>query len=310
MKLGSIIGAGLGSIAGPAGTAIGGALGGAIDGAGSSPSSDGINSAVQGSNTPPPATPPKTSAFGAQAKELMNETLTEMAGGAKDAVSGGLQSIITDKLTGGAGKQGRNARAYLDQAFPELNAWEKAGAGASGIGAQTGEDNAMKMKRMELKNAKEIAQIQANTAIKTTDMTNKTTESVNNANLEPVLQKLGPELDKLSSEISQIKANTRLTDAQKDVAINAVVTEKAKAHNLDANTVKAAAETNAVNTSRSVAGGIAHDIDYWGNELTDRAKKLGSDVWDGVRSYGSNLKNQAQHWKNKKKLTITVKPKT
>ncbi|MGL4755677.1 MAG: hypothetical protein ACRCXB_25230, partial [Aeromonadaceae bacterium] len=144
---------------------------------------------------------------------------------------------------------------------------------------------------------------------KTTQMTNDTQTRNTDANLQPVFAKLGPELDKLSKEISQIEASTSLTKAQQQVAIQAKVTEIAKANNLDAQSVLAAATTNATNTSRSVAGGIAHDVDYWGNELTKRAKVLGTKAWDGVRSLAGEVKDDINKRKQGKKLTITVNPK-
>ena len=133
----------------------------------------------------------------------MADTLKEMAGSVKDSITGGLGSLISDKLTGGAGKQGRNARAYLDNAFPELNPWEKSGAGASSIGAQTGEDNAMKMKRMELKNAKEIAGLQSQTAIKTAQIAAAPSHESNVLNTP-----------KIEAEISSIYAKGSLTREQ------------------------------------------------------------------------------------------------
>lgn len=192
------------SLLGGAGAAAGGALASkALGGSADADPQAGITSSVQGANTPPPGEPASTKAFGAQAKELITDVAADVMTGGKNAIVSGLESKISERLTGGAGKQGRNAREYLDNAFPELNPWEKAGAGASGIGAQTGEDNAMKMKRMELKNAKEIAGIQSATAIKTAQISSAPSHERNLL-----------DSPKIEAEISNIYAQGSLTREQ------------------------------------------------------------------------------------------------
>ncbi|MGL4755684.1 MAG: hypothetical protein ACRCXB_25265, partial [Aeromonadaceae bacterium] len=107
--------------------AVKGLFGGSSDNAAQAAADAGLASSMQGSNAPPPGQVAQANSSGSQATELLKETAGEILTGAKDAATGGLSSIISDKISGGAGKQGRNARKYLDQAFPELNAWEKAG---------------------------------------------------------------------------------------------------------------------------------------------------------------------------------------
>lgn len=67
-----------------------------------------------------------------------------IAGGVGSAVGGSVggaaASALTGSLFGGqpsGAESGRSQRAYLDAAFPELNAWEKAGAGQTGNSAAT-----------------------------------------------------------------------------------------------------------------------------------------------------------------------------
>src|SRR2546425_12512643 len=92
----------------------------------------GIKSAIQGSNVPNPdeAVPSFVSGDMAKAgKGLLEGTLQDGA------------SAVSDKLLdlvglGGrpAADKGKDTRDYLAAAFPELNAWERAGADASSAG--------------------------------------------------------------------------------------------------------------------------------------------------------------------------------
>src|SRR5476651_605205 len=94
----------------------------------------GIKSAIQGSNVPNPDEAVPSFVSGAMAK----------AG--KGLLEGTLQagtSAVSDKLLdlvglGGksAADKGKDTRDYLAAAFPELNAWERAGADASSAGMQ------------------------------------------------------------------------------------------------------------------------------------------------------------------------------
>src|SRR6266542_1663749 len=95
----------------------------------------GIKSAIQGSNVPNPDEAVPSFVSGAMAK----------AG--KGLLEGTLQagtSAVSDKLLdlvglGGksAADKGKDTRDYLAAAFPELNAWERAGADASSAGMQS-----------------------------------------------------------------------------------------------------------------------------------------------------------------------------
>src|SRR6267378_7586032 len=116
----------------------------------------GIKSAIQGSNVPNPdeAVPSFVSGAMAQAgKGLLEGTL--QAG----------TSAVCDKLLdlvglGGksAADKGKDTRDYLAAAFPELNAWERAGADASSAGmVDAGFEN-------QKETQKEIAGIQSATS--------------------------------------------------------------------------------------------------------------------------------------------------
>src|SRR5205807_832595 len=123
----------------------------------------GIKSAIQGSNVPNPDEAVPSFVSGAMAK----------AG--KGLLEGTLQagtSAVSDKLLdlvglGGksAADKGKDTRDYLAAAFPELNAWERAGADASSAGmVDAGFENQKELTKMQLDNQKEIAGIQSATS--------------------------------------------------------------------------------------------------------------------------------------------------
>src|SRR5205823_12519664 len=72
--------------------------------------------------------------------------------------------LVSDKLLdlvglGGksAADKGKDTRDYLAAAFPELNAWERAGADASSAGmVDAGFENQKELTKMQLDNQKEI----------------------------------------------------------------------------------------------------------------------------------------------------------
>src|SRR5207253_3056383 len=63
-----------------------------------------------------------------------------------------------------AADKGKDTRDYLAAAFPELNAWERAGADASSAGmVDAGFENQKELTTMQLDNQKEIAEMQNET---------------------------------------------------------------------------------------------------------------------------------------------------
>src|SRR4051812_30771387 len=118
----------------------------------------GSKSGIQGSKLPNPDEGVPRFVSGAMAK----------AG--KGLLEGTLQagtSAVSDKLLdlvglGGksAADKGKDTRDYLAAAFPELNAWERAGADASSAGmVDAGFENQKELNKMQLDNQKEIADI-------------------------------------------------------------------------------------------------------------------------------------------------------
>src|SRR3989475_11384476 len=97
-----------------------------------------------------------------------------MAKAGKGLLEGTLQagtSAVSDKLLGLVGlggkcaaDKGKDTRDYVAAAFPELNAWERAGADASSAGmVDAGFENQKELTKMQLDNQKEIAEMQNET---------------------------------------------------------------------------------------------------------------------------------------------------
>src|SRR5260370_664070 len=139
--------------------------------------------------TPPPGTIPSSTAarvalsasstrafFSFMAVSVAVPTFVSgaMAEAGKGLLDGTLQagtSAVSDKLLdlvglGGksAADKGKDTRDYLAAAFPELNAWERAGADASSAGmVDAGFENQKELTKMQLDNQKEIAEMQNET---------------------------------------------------------------------------------------------------------------------------------------------------
>src|SRR6266704_48160 len=126
----------------------------------------GIKSAIQGSNVPNPDEAVPSFVSGAMAKAgkgLLEGTLH--AG--TSAVSDKLIDLV--RLGGkSAADKGKDTRDYLAAAFPERNAWARAGADASSAGmVDAGFENQKGLTKMQLDNQKEstarVASIRENT---------------------------------------------------------------------------------------------------------------------------------------------------
>src|SRR5260363_365202 len=97
-----------------------------------------IKSAIQGSNVPNP-----------------DEAVTSYVSGAMDKAGKGLLEGTLQAGTSAVSK-GKDTRDYLVSAFPELNAWERAGADASSAGmVDAGFENQKELTKMQLDNQKE-----------------------------------------------------------------------------------------------------------------------------------------------------------
>src|SRR5256886_2052886 len=173
----------------------------------------GIKSAIQGSNVPNPDEAVPSFVSGAMAK----------AG--KGLLEGTLQagtSAVSDKLLdlvglGGksAADKGKDTRDYLAAAFPELNAWERAGADASSAGmVDAGFENQKELTKMQLDNQKEIAGMKNETqeeiaGIKTTTSRQNTKDQVYAQN-----EMLAYQQKESTARVASIMENTNLSKQQ------------------------------------------------------------------------------------------------
>src|SRR5262244_4129942 len=119
----------------------------------------GTTSAIQSSNVPNPDEAVPSLVSGAMAKAV------------KGLLEGTLQagtSAVSDKLLDlvglgckSAADKGKDTRDYLAAAFPELNAWERAGVDASSAGmVAAGFEIHKGLTKLQLDNQKEIAEMQ------------------------------------------------------------------------------------------------------------------------------------------------------
>src|SRR5262252_4122288 len=117
---------------------------------------------------------------GGIASALAGGAMSKLFGGGQKAASGGIQGdvLATDNNTVGMGDagiksaiQGSNVPnpdeavpSFVAGAFPELNAWERAGADASSAGmVDAAFENQKELTKMQLDNQKEIAEMQNET---------------------------------------------------------------------------------------------------------------------------------------------------
>jgi hypothetical protein len=117
----------------------------------------GIKSAIQGSNPP----------NGQQAApNAISGVLADTGKDALSSITGAGVNKLMEKigLSKTAADKGKDTKDYLASAFPELNPWERAGAGASSAGmVDAGFQNQKELTRMQLDNQKEIAKMQNDT---------------------------------------------------------------------------------------------------------------------------------------------------
>src|SRR5438034_1345524 len=173
----------------------------------------GIKSAIQGSNVPNPDEAVPSFVSGAMAK----------AG--KGLLEGTLQagtSAVSDKLLdlvglGGksAADKGKDTRDYLAAAFPELNAWERAGADASSDGmVDAGFENQKELTKMQLDNHKEIAEMQNETQKEIAGIQSATSRQNTKDQVYAQNEMLAYQQKESTARVASIMENTNLSKQQ------------------------------------------------------------------------------------------------
>src|SRR6266851_1880584 len=150
----------------------------------------GIKSAIQGSNVPNP-----------------DEAVPSF-------VSGKLLDLVG---LGGksAADKGKDTRDYLAAAFPELNAWERAGADASSAGmVDAGFENQKELTKMQLDNQKEIAEMQNETQKEIAGIQSATSRQNTKDQVYAQNEMLAYQQKESTARVASIMENTNLSKQQ------------------------------------------------------------------------------------------------
>lgn len=181
---------------------------------GANSDTDGISSTIQGPNPPPPATPATSDTVGSQAGKLLSAGVSGVAKGFGSVARSGLDAAANEGVSAvmnnifhknDASKQGSATRKYLQSAFPQLNPWERAGAGGSMAGVQdAGFAQTTKQTQMNNDTQVKLAQIQSDTT-KYVAGVNAVTSRMNTADQVFAQNSL------LESNKAKLKADTQKT---------------------------------------------------------------------------------------------------
>src|SRR5215208_4787439 len=157
----------------------------------------GIKSAIQGSNVPNPDEAVPSFDSGAMAK----------AG--KGLLEGTLQAGKS------AADKGKDTRDYLAAAFPELNAWERAGADASSAGmVDAGFENQKELTKMQLDDQKEIAEMQNETQKEIAGIQSATSRQNTKDQVYAQNEMLAYQQTESTARVASIMENTNLSKQQ------------------------------------------------------------------------------------------------
>src|SRR5712672_2988687 len=157
----------------------------------------GIKSAIQGSNVPNPDEAVPSFVSGAMAK----------AG--KGLLEGTLQAGKS------AADKGKDTRDYLAAAFPELNAWERAGADASSADmVDAGFENQKELTKMQLDNQKEIAEMQNETQKEIAGIQSATSRQNTKDQVYAQNEMLAYQQKESTARVASIMENTNLSKQQ------------------------------------------------------------------------------------------------
>src|SRR5579875_1071380 len=173
----------------------------------------GIKSAIQGSNVPNPDEAVPSFVSGAMAKD------------GKGLLEGTLQagtSAVSDKLLdlvglGGksAADKGKDTRDYLAAAFPELNAWERAGADASSAGmVDAGLEDQKELTTTQQDNQKEIAEMQSGTQKEIAGIQSATSRQNTKDQVYAQNEMLAYQQKEPTARVASIMENTNLSKQQ------------------------------------------------------------------------------------------------
>lgn len=182
-------------------------------------SDQGIQSAIQGSNVPPAGQLPESQSSGvmADAGNMLRNAGKSLLDGTIQAGSDKVKQAFIDKLLGGsdAKRQGQATRDYLAAAFPELNPWERSGAGASGAGLESSaQDQQKELMKMQLDNQKDIARMNNETQKEIAGIQSATSRENTRDQVYAQNEMLKFNQQESQARVESILANTDLTSKQ------------------------------------------------------------------------------------------------
>src|SRR6266536_1794343 len=161
----------------------------------------GITSAIQGSSVPNP-----------------DESFPTLLAGTLQAGTSAVSDKLLD-LVGLGGKsaadKGKDTRDYRAAAFPELNAWERAGADASYAGmVDAGFENQKELTKMQLDNQKEIAEMQNETQKEIAGIQSATSRQNTKDQVYAQNEMLAYQQKESTARVASIMENTNLSKQQ------------------------------------------------------------------------------------------------
>src|SRR5499425_2480218 len=185
---------------------------------------------------------------GGIASALAGGAMSKLFGGGQKAASGGIKGdvLATDNNTVGMGDagiksaiqasnvpnpaeavpsivsvamakagKGKDTRDYLAAAFPELNAWERAGADASSAGmVDAGFENQKELTKMQLDNQKEIAEMQNETQKEIAGIQSATSRQNTKDQVYAQNEMLAYQQKESTARVASIMENTELSKQQ------------------------------------------------------------------------------------------------
>lgn len=279
-------------------------------GGSSAPQDDGIKSMMQGSTVPSnePVEPQKIT--GTQAFDWAKDKAAQAFEQIGDkGIAAGIDSVFSKGI---AKNNGKANRAYLDAAFPELNPWEKAGAGATDMGtAQSEQNNQKEMLKMQLDNQKDIAKMQNQTQLDIAGLQSRT--SIQNTKDQVFAQneKLNLEKQKMATEIGNLIANRSLTNAQVKIALQRIIESQARVYGINATTGQTYQQTEKIleeilnirqdtQNKKYGNGHISREALSLSNAISDGLSDLGSRAFEAIGGIGSAIGGRFQQMKDLK----------
>src|SRR5207247_6065556 len=172
-----------------------------------------LKSAILDYNVPEPAGAVPSFVYGAMAKAGIS-LLEGMLHVGTSAVSDELLDLVG--LSGkSAADNGKDTRDYLAAAFPELNAWERAGANASSAGmVDAGFETQKEITKMQLDNQKEIAEMQNETQKEIAGIQSATSRQNTKDQVYAQNEMLAYQQKESTARVASIMENTNLSKQQ------------------------------------------------------------------------------------------------